>query len=384
MAWLLRPSFSPVWGACSGAVMASSSIPNPDTQATREGTAAHWVASETLEKIRDTGAEHLCSALLGATAPNGVVIDDKMVEGAQVFVDEVLTVATTPELRARLLIEHEVTIPSVHEQNGGTLDCALYLPERDVLFNWDYKHGHRECDPVQNNQFIEYLEGLRIQLGINDLQTTAVMRVVQPFCYTNVGPVHEWRVNMSDLRGYVNALNAKAHEALAAPTLTPGKHCRDCPAVFTCAASRRYAYRITEYANEPYEMDAMSGTDLAVERGILKDGMAVVKARLEAIEADLEHRIAQGESGTGLALESGEGHLAWTIPAEQAAAMASQFGFDISKKDVMTPTQAKNAAPVEVRPMFSQVLDTVTKRPSTGLKLVNASDSRTAKAFTKK
>ena len=46
---LLAPSSAPIWGHCSGSVLAQQSAANIDTQQSREGTAAHWVGSECLK-----------------------------------------------------------------------------------------------------------------------------------------------------------------------------------------------------------------------------------------------------------------------------------------------------------------------------------------------
>ena len=382
--WPLAPSFAPVWGFCSGAIMAAAQYPNLDTDETLEGNAAHWVVSETLVAHIQQGHAPNCDEILGVTAPNGVVVDEKIVQGAQVMVDEVLEVAG--EDKANLFIEHAVKMPNIHPQNGGTLDAALYLPARRVLFLWDYKHGHRECLAKENLQMIDYMEGLADELGINgqlDQEITVVFRIVQPFCYRNDGPVDEWSVKLSDLRGYYNQLHAQAHEAFNNPQLRAGKHCRDCPAVGPCSASRRGGYEYIDLVNQPYEMDSMTGRDLVVERDILLGGKILVDARLKAIEDDLKHRISNGEADTGLRLEGKFGHLEWTVPKAQAIAMASQFGFDISTKSIRTPTQAKDDAPKEIKKQYAKVIESITKRPAKGLTLTRADDTIAARAFSK-
>jgi hypothetical protein len=387
----LPPSFAPVWGHCSAAILASMQAPNNETEETRTGEATHWVLAEVLRNFQGKQEGPLtCAAYIGQVAPNGVVIDDEMAEGAQVAVSDVLEIAQKHGALQSMLIEHRVHMPAVHPQNWGTLDCAIVLRKDDqvvAIYLWDYKNGHRENRAKHNLQLIEYAEGLREELGINGHQEQHVymiFRIVQPFSYSANGPVDEWECMLSDIRGHVNGLEAKAHEAFSNPQMTTGKHCRDCPGKRPCSARRRADYNLIDLANEPYEMDVMSGADLATERLILSNGLAAAKARLDAIEENLIHRIGEGETGTGLALESKYGHLAFTVPPEQAAALATQFGFDISKFAVKTPTQAIQAAPKEVRVMFEQVLKTMTKRPAGKLKLINADDSRTARAFKRK
>lgn len=382
----LAPSASPQWGHCSGSVLAQANLPNPETEQTREGTAAHWVMAEVLEAAK-AGRHVTCASFIGQKAPNGVMIDDKMAEGAEVMVEDVLAVCERFGALGELMVERRVHMPQIHPQNWGTLDAGLYLRGRRVIFLWDYKHGHRECSPVDNFQLIDYLGGLVNEFGLNgidDQQTMVVARIVQPFCYSAPGPVREWTCTLSDLRGAWNVLAAKAHEAFTDPKLTTGPHCRDCRAVGKCAATRRARYNFIELVNEPYEMDQMNGADLATERGILKDGIAVAKARLEAIEDELHHRITGGQTDSGLTVESKPGRLEWTAPPAVARALCGQFGVDISKDAVLTPTQAKAAAPKEVRPLLEQVIANYTRRPAGSLQLVKADESRTARAFKKR
>ena len=127
----------------------------------------------------------------------------------------------------------------------------------------------------------------------------------------------------------------------------------------------------------------MNGQDLAVELGILKQGGVTLKARKEAIEEELKHRIGKGESDSGLALENGVGRLAWTVPTAQALAFVAQLGVDATKADILTPTQTIAKASKEMKPIIEQAIKAVTKRPSTGLKLIKAADSKTARAFRK-
>lgn len=383
------PSGAPQWGECSGSIMANLQARNLDTQASKEGTAAHWVGAECLANFQSYlhGLPLTCGEWLGKTAPNGIVIDDKMVEGAQVWVDDVLHVCNKHGALQAMLIEHRVAMPQIHEQNWGTLDTGLPLLDKGLIYVWDYKHGHRENRAKGNLQLIDYMAGLFAELNINPAQEydlTIIFRIVQPYSYKSMGAVDEWVVKLSDLRGYFNKLRVQCHEAFNNPTFTSGIWCRDCNARGKCATARRSTYSFIDYVNEPYEIDVMSGAELAAERDILTTGVAVAKARLKAIEDDLEYRVGKGEVGTGLALQSKPGNLEWTIPPEQVIALASQFGVDASKPGTLTPKQTEDATPLEMRPGFKQVLKTVARRAPGKAQLINADDTVGARAFKRK
>ena len=383
----LAPSSAPLWGECSGFIAASQGAPDIETDESREGDAAHWVMAESLATWRSPSNEVSIRGphdFIGAAAPNGVVIDDRMATGAKAIVDDVLRVTTEHGGLERLLIEHKVKMPGIHDLNYGTLDVGLVLPEKRLLFLWDYKHGHRENSARGNLQLVDYTNGLMGQYGItglDDQHYAASLRIVQPYCYKASGPVDEWAFTLSDLRAYANKLHNAAYASFHSPRLSAGLWCRDCPAVGKCAATRRSSYNLIMYADQPYEMDAMDGHDLAAERDILTVGSKVIKERLEAIEDELHNRITNGDASSGLTLETNPGTLKWTVPEAQAVAFAGQFQLDISKTDVITPTQAIAKIDVAMRPAFKSALKAITARPAGGLKLVNQENSLGARAF---
>lgn len=380
---ILAPSSAPVWGHCSGSIIAAQAAPSPETEQTRNGTAAHWVASECLESWK-AGDNDEPRAYIGDVAPNGVVVDALIAEGAEVYVTDVIgTLSQIPGGREALLVEFRVNMPAIHDQNWGTLDASAMTPRG--LFIWDYKHGHAKVDAFENLQLIDYLEGLREFYGINglgDQHTRVIARVVQPFAYDPKGPVSEWAFMLCDIRGYVNQLRAKAHEAMTNPTLTSGKHCRYCPARGRCPALRAAVYNLIDLVDSPLGFDTMTGGDLATEREILLRGQTMLKARLEAIEDDLTHRVKNGDGSCGLSLDSVPGRLNWTVEPGQAIAALSLFGIDITRPHCDTPTQARARLPAAMRDAFDEAVKPLTKR-SRSLKLVDSSGTLAARVFRK-
>ena len=400
----LAPSSAAQWGNCSGSVMAQFQVPDAEHPRTRAGTASHWVASEALLSYRDS--EHgiaRCDRFIGKTAPNGVVIDEEMAEGAQVYVDYCIDLAchydVTPET---MLIEHRVSMPQIHAHNWGTLDFALihYDAEwvdhgtinarrRNIVSIWlcDYKFGHRNVKAVGNLQLVNYCAGLINELNIDGFEDQHIrvhFAVVQPFAFHGDGPVSTWTGTLSDLRADFNRLTAKAHEAFAAPSCTSGAWCRDCKAIIRCDTAKRSAYSVTDYVNEPVALETYTAEQLGTEYGILLAASKTLKARLEAIEEDLTHRIGKGEAGSGFSVQSSKGRLAWTCDPAAAVAICSQFGVDAAKPGVLTPTQVKSKIPADKRESFEQVFKQITETPMRGMKLVPSKDSRTAHAFKRK
>lgn len=386
----LRPSSAPLWGNCAASLIATDGRADAPNRRTIEGQGAHWVGAECLLAwVRPDGGAPICREWLGKIDPDGTVIDEEMCDGAQVYVDDVLkTCNDTGGLRS-LLIEHPVAMPGIHADNAGTLDAGLFDPDGAKLYLWDYKHGHRGVDVVGNLQFIDYVNGL-VELykidGVQDQYVEAVIRCVQPFNYQARGPVKEWRLPLSDLRGYFNKLKAKADEATGPnPTYSTGKHCRDCTAVLDCEAARAAGYNYIDLVSTPTDLSTMDGASLALFREQVRNGQVVGKSMVDAIEEELTHRIKAGATDTGLALEVKYGNLAWTVDDAQAIAIAGQFGVNNAKAvAALTPTQTKNATPTELRPAMDLVLKSVTARPSGGLALTPAGDTIAARAFAKR
>lgn len=381
---ILAPSSAPVWGHCSGSIIAAQAAPSSETEQTRNGTAAHWVAAVCLANWK-VGGEHDPRAFIGTVCPeNGVVVDALIAEGAEVYVTDVIgTLSQVQGGREALVVEFRVHMPRIHDQNWGTLDASARLP--GLIYIWDYKHGHAKVEAFENLQLVDYLEGLREHYGINgheDRHTRVIARVVQPFAYDPRGPVSEWAFMLCDIRGYVNQLRAKAHEAVTNPTLTSGKHCRYCPARGRCPALRAAVYNLIDLVDSPLAFDTMTGGDLATERAILKRGQTMLKARLEAIEDDLTHRVKNGDGSCGLSLDSVPGRLNWTVEPGQAIAAVSLMGIDITRPHCDTPTQARARIPAAMRDAFDEAIKPLTKR-NRSLKLVDSSDTLAARVFRK-
>lgn len=383
----LAPSSAPQWGKCSGSVMANRDAPDIPCERTEGGVASHWVAEQLFASGYNGDPRNTAASWVGESAPNGVVVDEEMAEGAQVFYDEFIETFNSIKDPGgeQVFFEKRVHMPHIHPDNWGTLDAALWVPSKDTLYIWDYKYGHREVEAAINLQLIDYTAGIMQECDRMNTSTTVVMRVVQPFCYHAPAPIREWVTTVADLQFWFRKLAEKAKQAMSdSPTLSAGAHCRDCVAVARCRTARRTGYSVIQYANEPYEINSLDGEDLAVERRILKTGLQLVSARLEAIEDQLHTNIASGDISSGLVIKAGQGRLAWSLPPSAVIALGRQFGTDLSKEAVLTPPQAVRAVPSPLRSAFRQALPSVTSRPSTGLKLIPAEDSPVARAFRSK
>src|SRR3569832_347868 len=102
----LPPSGAGAWVECAAWPSMNSKYPRPDDDATLEGNAAHWVFVE-LFFARVVS--------VGQVAPNGVVLTEEIIEGAECYGEAVD--ARLNELglnRSSLIIDRTLRVPRVH------------------------------------------------------------------------------------------------------------------------------------------------------------------------------------------------------------------------------------------------------------------------------
>jgi len=355
----LAPSSAYRWVFCEGSVQLEARYPEQEEDpSAAEGTAAHHYGAETL-LCRDPGT----------VAPNGVVLTDEMRDGAQMWIEDVLSIEAGAN---PLHVEQRVYMPRIHAEAFGTPDTWLYVPERGTLYVWDFKFGHGVVEHFENWQLIAYVCGILDLLGIdgrNDEHLWVDMRVVQPRAYHREGRVRSWRVRASDLRGYFNRLHLAAHAAMkpGARTVT-GPYCLHCKAAANCETLRKAITHAADWleGSSPEELDA---TEAAYELELLEHIATLVKARLQGREADVEARIKRGETVPGWCLENTFGRKAWKEgDDENVLILGDLLELDLRKPAApITPTQALALA--KKKGVDTGVIHEYLHTPRTGLKL---------------
>lgn len=348
----LAPSSAYRWVVCPGSVSLSQRYPEiEEGEAAAEGTASHWAGSEQLLGL----AVHL-----GSVAPNGIVLTQEMLDGAQLWYDVVG--GPNPELQ----VEQRVAMPRIHAAAFGTPDTWRWFPADGILRVWDYKYGFGIVEAPENWQCIQYTCGILDLLGIdgrNDQVVWVEIIIIQPRAPHPDGRVRTWRVRASDLRAMFNKLAAAADEAMgSAPRTVSGTHCLHCPAAAHCETLKRSAYAAGDYLGDTttFELDAAAS---AYELQLLEHLEALVSARLKARTADIESRLKRGQSVTGFALEPSYGRRTWR-DHEEVILMGDLLGVELRKPaEAITPNQAKKI-------IDKDVIDAYAHTPTTGTKLV--------------
>lgn len=365
---ILPPSGAAAWRLCAMWVAMNQAYPQPDTPESMEGHAAHWVFAEML------AGRIVCE---GQVAPNGVVVTEEMIEGAELVVD---TVRARIPAGTPLHVEERVAIARIHPQCFGTPDIWAYVTQTGVLEVIDYKFGHRFVDEYENDQGIAYTAGIIDHLadlmqkgpGLLDQVIKVNFTVIQPRCFYKGAPVRTWSVMASDLRGHINQLAGAAELALMPnPPAVTNSECRDCPGRHACPALQQAAYSDAEFATRSSPVE-LAPAAASLELRMMEHALNRLQSRVEGMREAVSTYIRQGHAVPWHRAEQGYGRTQWTIPAEQVVAMGSLMGVDLSKTGAKTPTQAKKAGVDEA------VIKAYSVTPLGSIKLVpdNPADAR--------
>lgn len=360
----LAPSSAHIRRQCGAAARMMAQYPSEETEDTREGTAAHWVAEDMIRNGGRNVAE-------GVIAPNGVMVTEEMIEAGEVYFSDVI--AQVPDLQG-LHIERRIDCHSISPECDGTPDMWHYRPGHLIV--WDYKYGRRYVPAFENWQMIEYVSGILDLLGVtglNDHLITVDMRVVQPRCFVGGSSVRNWRINAQELRGYFNTARMFEERSLKpdAPA-TSNPDCRDC-CPGQCSAAQAAAYNGVDISMQPQPFD-MPPAALGTELGTLRRAAEAIKARQDALEVQALALLKRGQAVPGFRVETSQGRTAWTQPVEWVKALGEVLGVVTVQEKPLTPTQVIKAG------VPAEMVTPHTSRP-TSLKLVEDDGSHARKVF---
>lgn len=368
---ILAPSSAHIWMQCAASVRMQLPYANdPPSPEAAEGDAAHWLAANI--------AEHRVGAFVGDVAPNGVKIDQDMIDGAELFA-EVCGVGAT--------YEKHVPIVGIHPVCAGTPDARCVTPRK--LRMLDYKYGHRFVEVFENPQLVAYTLGV-IETELGGVCPDEVeFTVVQPRAYHPKGPVQSWMYTPAEFRALVARMHKAAHAAVSmsgvphpnAPATT-GPECRDCKARHECTLFQSVAARIVDAEAQRTERYNLPPAQLGAELAYLDEALERLKARRDGLAIQAEDHMRSGRPVQGYCMQPGRSNLAWDegVTVDQVAALGTTFGVELCRDvELVTPTQARTA--LKRRALPPELLDAYTHRPRGAMSLAKSSTITLRKAF---
>ena len=377
MSVLLNASAAGRWGSpqgCPGSAVMESRHPEVDSSdIAREGKTAHDLADQILSgALTDEGLLALQDAPHRKTK---IVIDEVMIAGVQNYVDYVREAVATMQPDADAYSEHFTSALRLNPAISGTTDYGILSPRKVHII--DFKFGFDAIEAVGNYQLITYLAGfMDNHLSGTDIQFDELeveLTIVQPRAPHQSGPIRSWRPDWYDIKTYFNQLTRAAAIAVGpSPFLRTGDHCRYCSAKLHCAPAIRAGVSLFELTGMVAPLNP-TPQYLSALYGIVKRAQDQIKYLKDGLDAELKHRIQQGENIPGYALDSHLGHRKWID--ETTVKRIAQ----VDEKDEwlrpVTPAQAAR------RGMDDDTLASLTDRKRTKPRVVRKSLEQVARIF---
>ena len=331
----LAPSSMARTVQCPGSVVMQQRYPEPDGPAAQEGTAAHWVFAEQLKRWPES------DVVVGEIAPNGVVVDQEMIDGAAMMTEHII------ERMPRSQIEQPLSIAGLHRDCWGTPDARSTMidPQGYTIKIADLKYGHGFVDVWENWQLLSYARGtldlLKID-GMAEQRTMFELTIVQPRSYHRDGPIRTWRMPAVDLRGYWNRATAACEEALGPnPSTRAGSECKHCSARHACPTLQAVALDAVDAAGTAVALDLPIDA-AAHEKRRLDWAITLLEARSSGLEQQLLDAMKRGQHVPHYHVEHGAGREVWNKPAPEVITLGQLYCIDLSKPpQAITPTQAR-------------------------------------------
>lgn len=345
----LRPSGAAVWTLCASYLRACAEYEAPpdtadDIRVREEGTACHWAAQERFAG-KDVPA--------GAVSPNGVAIDQDMLNASHLHVTTMLD-TEWQNWAAEQLLDCSLIYPGM----PGSPDFWGYRP--GLLRIGDLKYGYGFVEVYKNLQLTIYALVLANLLGLPDTDEVELV-IVQPRAITNEGPVRRWRTTVGWLRtNMLGFLQMKAVQAMNDMLATAGLHCLDCPGRFHCSTFINQCHEVVRVSSQSVPLD-LSPAALGAELRVVKDMRKLLEGREESLKAQVESHLRAGKSVPGWQFKPSKGREAFLPGMEKAFMGAAKiYGVDASRP--ITPSEARKVLP-------AIAVDPFVNRPKAGLAL---------------
>lgn len=367
----IAPSAGARTVACPGSVKLEALYPDEESDASREGTAAHWALAEVLNGR---------TIAVGQVTDAGFVLTQEMIEGAEDVLRRVHALCAEYNEQPQMYVEQRMAAPRIHAQCWGTPDLVLWFPYARVLIALDYKFGHGWVEVFENWQLVAYLVAAMHLLGIDGLSEQGITVrgfIAQPRSYHPDGAIREWAVsNGADLRPYVNRYAEAAAEALSeSPKVRVSPECQHCKARHACPALQAHGLKSIDRSRAavPFDLPAHAA---GIELADLRRAIKLLQARETGLAVQVESMLKAGTRVPFWGVEHVPGKLAWAVPDDQVLALGAISGASLAQPvKPITPTQARDRKLID-----PVVLAAVAKRGSSA-QLVMRDDDSARKVF---
>jgi len=359
---------------CPGSLKLCEPYADVQTDASREGTAAHHVAM--LYALAVAEGHGIAEGLpaIGDTVL-GVRVDAEMIAGAKMYAEALEGFAGNPE--------QTIPIPRVHATECfGTPDFWQYSPVTRTLRITDFKYGHGYVEVFENFQLAAYAAGILDMLAerheLLEFETVVEFMIVQPRCYSADSPVRTWTTSATNLRVLVNLAHAAAEAALGPnPQCKTGPECLHCDARANCETASRAGAALIEFAGRA-EAVAQTGADMGVRLNLINAALMMLKAIGSGLEEQIIATLRAGKPVPHFSIGYSQPRETWNKPVSEVKILGVLSGIPLTEETyACTPKQAVTKGIDRV------VVSKYSHTPNGSTKLVPVKSADIARIFSK-
>ena len=357
---VLSASSSGRWLSCTPSARLELEFDNVESEAAREGTAAHALAEHKLKK----------ALKMRSRRPNSEYDSDEMEECTDGYVAYVMELVAEARLRCSdpiVLIEQRLDFSDWVPDGFGTGDCVLVAD--GTLHIVDLKYGMGVLvDAEENPQMKLYALGaLRLFDALYDIREVS-LTIYQP----RRENISNWTTTVEELKTWAeDVLRERARLAFNGEgEYVPGSWCTFCRAAIKCRARAEEKLRL---AQKEFKLPPLlSDDEIEAILEILPD---LTKWANEISEYALDAAVNHGRQWKGFKVVEGRSVRKYK-DEEAVAEAAKEAGFnDIYRQSLIPMTEMER---LMGKSRFEEVLGNLIYKPAGKPTLVPVSDRRPA------
>ncbi len=301
-------------------------------EAAKEGTAIGELLSEMIR-------QNTLTPNIGQAASNGFHLDRDMWFYAS---DTFKTLKDTSQ-GAKIETEERIDWMT---QSGitvrGQFDISYIVGS--TLHVEDLKYGWRIVDVKENWQLIGYAIGQVFRLSKNGFVPTHIhFKIHQPRPHHEDGPIRSWVITYDELIEYCKQIEERLMALVSGDkTLSTSKSCLYCEGLNSCPAFNRSFYASVETVLGEWKQDVLSNEDVSHQLDVLNRVQEIIKIKSDSLNQLGVMRIGAGQIIPKYSIEETLGDRKWSKEVS-AKSIKVMTGIDITKQDILSPTQAEKA-----------------------------------------
>ena len=324
----LSPSSTSRWWNCPGSVAATQGMVSKSSWFAREGTAAHELAEECLQKGLNA------DAYLGQMLEDEFEVDEAFAEAVQLYLDTCREYMTEGW---EFWFERRITLADLNppEEIAGTADFSAYNRELERLVGIDFKFGKGIAVEAENNPQVKvYVLGVWLALP-HDYPVKVIENVIVQPRVPYGEPIKRADIDPYDLLMWSAELLMRAEDTQKpdAPRKT-GSWCRFCLISGKCDQQAKETFGAVNVAfddfllsPEPAKIKLPELRTLTPEQiAHILEAAPKIKAFVEAVQQTAKESIENGFSGIpGWKVVPSRPTTSWTAAdTETAGALQTQ------------------------------------------------------------